>query len=159
MSYYYDTSLAYNVTATSNDGTQVIKESKYVFMTDQSILPDPLSQFGIQTCSIKIFGQSNATHLLAFVQQQTVLYVGCDLNNLTSYIMSQQGFSLLWTVSGLQPFIDYYNQSGLLYINAYSLAKLQQQTSIVVSVSVVTATSQRRLLQAAVDPNASTDPS
>jgi hypothetical protein len=88
---------------TISDLQETILIPKSIFLFDESNSIDPLTQFGIEKCSIRIFGQNNLQSLKKNVQKENVFYIGCDQDNLTSYILSPKIFNLTWYVDGLIP--------------------------------------------------------
>ena len=153
---YFDTSIPYNVTITSNDGVRSVKLTEYVYMIEEVMENEPFNETEIVNCSIQMYGIGSTTQIIStMVSQWNVFYVDCLQDNMTSYLISPSFFITTWSVPGLTPFYDYFNQSGQLFIKPYALGNLNG-TTLTVNVTItpvnstgtnITLTSGMRLLQ------------
>ena len=117
-------------------------------LVDQVNSKDPFTQEGIESCSIKLYGQKDLQQLMKIIQTETIFYIGCNQNNLTKYLMNTNYFQLDWKVDGLNPQIDFSINSGFLIVKAYAFAKIQNSTAVIsVNITNLTNRLNSRLLQ------------
>ena len=115
--------------------------AKSIYLIDSTQAQNPYSQANIDKCSIKIYGQSDLQKLKKSIPYQTVLYFGCDQNDiLTSYIMNPKNFNLQWSVDGLEQGVDYVNKSGQLFIEPYAFAKIKEGYTANITLDIISAT-------------------